>query len=269
MPANIARRRVRFANRLELWGNALSFGKLTCMQRRLMSRRSATAVRTRCANETMEYGEFWILESALTACVPFRFVYGPRKFLESQWNKPWHALRLPLLLDTFERLLLSCEIEVLNEKGDVVLLSRTELGEAIATADCGPNAKAYGLTSEGGTRWELFAEPDWSRYHARVWNDDDGDHLEVVAASPKVAERAFQYEVRCHGLRVIPETIERRTLHPWCATYWKTIQFGYSVRSEVEQLECGSHVSEFGRDYEYFHDWYAKHPDTPSMGRIC
>jgi len=226
----------------------------------------------------MQYGEFWILETAVDWHVPFCYVDGPREFLQAQWNKPWHAMPRSTLLNTFERLQLSREIAVWDENGDEMTLTRAELNDEIEARERGPNVKAYGLTPKGGARWERFAKADWNRYHSYEWDIDNEDVLEIATTSHEVTERAFRYIVPWCDFRIFPETVERRTLHPWSVTYWKSLRIGYSVRfkcvedrdgmitqtfSGMSDTEIRARFAAVHSEYEYFSDWYVKHPETP------
>jgi hypothetical protein len=235
----------------------------------------------------MEYGEYWILEAAVECYIPFRLVDGPRQHLEQRFYKPWHHLDRKGLLDVFTSLIAARDITVHDWDGDdftELNISREELNREFDQ----PAAKigrVYGLTAKGGARWERFAEADWNRYYQWETDPENEDYLEVSASTQETAERAFWYVLREHLYRAEPGMITRRPVSPWEATYWKTLDHGFMVRTKCQEFsdyeEAWSHFergmsdSEINAErarvhseYLFFHHWYKPHPNMPELGPL-
>ena len=59
----------------------------------------------------MDYAEFWVLETAVEAGIPFSRLIGPRASIEAQWNKPYHNLPRSSMLNL---------LDGLTRNGDIV-----------------------------------------------------------------------------------------------------------------------------------------------------
>jgi HEAT repeat protein len=91
--------------------------------------------------------------------------------------------------------------------------------DEIDGALCGALNLHYGLTPQGGARWEAMAQFDWN-YHLGEWFDDglegpSQEMIEVYLASTNCALAGSE---------------EWSTVRPWKATYWKSIPEGVRVR---------------------------------------
>ncbi len=166
--------------------------------------------------------------------------------------------------------------------------SRLQIDEWLVYDHPAKTCRWYYLTPQGGERWARFSKANWDRYHSFEWDWHVEDLLEVAATTPEAAERVYRYVPVWNELHVLPETLNRSTLCPWAATYWKTLPVGYSVRFRCDYLEemfkdlddipayFFGNLSEAGmreaytrvrREFEYFHHWYLQHPERPSARR--
>jgi len=91
--------------------------------------------------------------------------------------------------------------------------------DEIDGALCGALNLDYGLTPQGGARWEAMAQFDWN-YHLGEWFDDgfEGPSREMI-------EVYLTYD-RC----AVAGSEQWSTVRPWKATYWKSIPEGVRVR---------------------------------------
>lgn len=98
---------------------------------------------------------------------------------------------------------------------------------------------SFGLTPQGGARWEAMAQFDW-KYYIRGSNDDvEGLNPETIA-------------VLLHDAAKSPNPLLRPiVLRPWKATYWKTFPEALCFR-ECERT--GPSVP----DCLWLNDWYKK-----------
>jgi len=226
----------------------------------------------------MEYGEFWILETAVWGGVPFCCIVGRQSEIEARWNKPYHHLSRAEALDLLDRLARDGDIVASDDSDTEFTPSRQQVDSWLVYAHPRDAKHWYRLTPQGGARWERFARADWDRFHSFEWDWEEDDVLEVGATTPEMAERVYRYVVPWNGLRVFPETVERRVARPWTPLYWKTLPVGYCGRLKCRYSEEDDEMSghpilgmsaeemrqtPLFREYEYFQDWYARHPDTP------
>jgi hypothetical protein len=90
---------------------------------------------------------------------------------------------------------------------------------------------AFGMTEQGSTRWEAFAEPDWNRYiRHHVSNVDeelDMCQSDLWSRTRDRLEDAIRF---WYAGEPIASTEEWEAVLPWRVTYWKTLQLGYHVK---------------------------------------
>ncbi len=235
----------------------------------------------------MDYGEYWLLETALELPVPFCLVPEDSRTREmcynGQWNKRPHMLSEDQLVETFLQLFASGDITGFDKKRPECIPSRTELESAFA--DDIRNLQCYKLTPKGGARWEEFAEADWNRYYSFDWEGPEPEHIEIATASEQDTERAFLFLLKDQEVEPIAGTEIRTQLSPWQATYWKTLPRGFSLSfRHLPRLWDDPERERRNEQYEqqyspeekrqqrakrkaerlYWKRWYKKHPDTPS-----
>src|SRR5439155_6563543 len=122
--------------------------------------------------------------------------------------------------------------------------------DEIDAALCGALELDYGLTPDGGARWEAMAQYDWN-YHLGPWLQDgfDGpsqDMIEVYLAWHKKAA---------------PGSERWRAIRPWKATYWKSLPQGVRVRFQEPAPSSQQYASI--SCYDLWHEaWHrARHPE--------
>jgi hypothetical protein len=144
-------------------------------------------------------------------------------------------------VDTLQGLFTAGLIEAGESPGDLPATPLSRASIEAALAEPGPlggrPCTYYRLTPEGGSRWEVFARPDWSRYVSQDLDHDSGrgsltcvdrqwleQYLELLSAvDPLVGQRAADY----------------REVRPWQATYWKCLPQAHSA-----SFPCGEAVSD-------------------------
>lgn len=195
---------------------------------------------------TLTWGEYWLLETAVRAWTPLGFLVHPE--IDQLFNKPGHNLTDHELLAVLLRLL---------ELGDLVC-RRGATGPFMPAPDeveaalvCEPgvrpkNRLCYGLTEQGGRRWESAARPDWSLYvsncfHTGAEREPTGERVrlgEIISVDRTRAEACVAGTER----PVLSETVTWDRLEPWDVTYWKRLPVGHRVRFRYgpeEPLACG------------------------------
>jgi hypothetical protein len=192
------------------------------------------------------YGEAWLLHLAVEAVIPLPFLAMNEQDIVEQLCHPSHRMTRDELLRTL------CS---LFERGDLIA-SRVVGEEHVPTAEqvdaalfpppvdrydwfSRPDAPLrYGLTAAGAARWERMAQPDWDRYcwrevHApevAVAEELCEEDAVVVAGSLQRLEEVLAHGRELWGMEVPADGVERDTLVPWEATYWKTLPAGHRAR---------------------------------------
>lgn len=121
----------------------------------------------------------------------------------------------------------------------------------------------YGLTAQGGTRWEQLVQPPWAHYICDSYypTESAGD----VSGGDQHHVAAF-FAVVPYLREVISESVIWEVVTPWQATYWKTLPVSYRVRYHcVPQDEDAPHreIPDWvWQRVTALRHWYIKHPDA-------
>lgn len=161
---------------------------------------------------SLTWGEYWLLESASKARIPFRYLFHPE--LPLVLNKPGHHLDELEVLDALERLLDRGDLICERDSRGVHRPTRAELAQALAyTRERPRDGLCYGLTAQGGARWEALARVDWSAY-VQV------GHGEITGVDRARVERALPPGVAAEWDR----------LEPWPVSPWRTLTAAHRAR---------------------------------------
>ncbi len=115
---------------------------------------------------------------------------------------------------------------------------------------------AYGLTDAGASAWEHAAMPDWSRYVEESSDPEDKSYV-LQAATEKVADEYLSY--LCRYQIDLLSKVEQTRLHPWQATYWKSLPDG--VRLTFRAWDKPDRISGPTCESEFVHPdpwWYTR-----------
>jgi hypothetical protein len=115
----------------------------------------------------------------------------------------------------------------------------------------------YGLTLQGGTRWEEVSQPRWERYiSASVYAEPRegniiGSDRDLVEQYDSLSQHAFE-------ISVIPGSKRWDVLRPWQATYWKELPVGHRLSFKYEWVPRPPEppdpkISEW---FKAIHNWY-------------
>ena len=85
----------------------------------------------------------------------------------------------------------------------------------------------YGLTAQGGARWESLCRFDWTRFVS--WCSTSHSS-ELIAPTRELAE--FLFYARQEDPAIRPP-VRWDTIRPWEATYWKTLPAAHRVRYRI------------------------------------
>lgn len=185
------------------------------------------------------YGEAWLLHQAVHGYIPLTFLAMSDEAISQQFNTPSHNMPrqelLYVLWSLFERGDLLAYQEMAGEhiptlgQLDAALVEpqRHANGATIwGTGVDGP--LRYALTASGAAKWEEFAQPDWSRFYWMQGTETEA--WEIVAGSETRREELLRHSPLLWRWEILAESVERTTLIPWEATYWKTLPVGWQVR---------------------------------------
>jgi hypothetical protein len=104
-----------------------------------------------------------------------------------------------------------------NSRSRPFVPTRNEIDAAL----CGALQLDYGLTSQGGARWEAMAQFDW--------NDYIGAWFEVEHGYEGASQEMLEVYL-CWSGCAVPGSEEWSLVRPWKATYWKSLPEGVRVR---------------------------------------
>jgi hypothetical protein len=186
----------------------------------------------------ISHGEAWLLEVAVDLILPIRQLALPSNKLRVWLNRGSHNLNAAQLEYTLRRLfddgqIFACDLG--NERRRIP--TDSELADAIA----GRIAMAYGLTEQGGEYWESLADPDWSRYFEAIgWN---GETVTLFAGSRDRLIELVENSQLLWGARMNAAKLEIGQLHPWQATYWKSLLVGYESVVPYQAYERSAHFA--------------------------
>jgi hypothetical protein len=222
-------------------------------------------VETECLQEGWrEADEYWVLETAVEDFVPLSTIWGESQYLKARWNKRAHSCSRNGLVGLLLRLARAGDIVFIDENLKECGMSEEKLIVQLESVDWTPEDKYYGLTLQGGERWEQSVTLDWSRYYSFERTGDLGEYCEIASSSPSMANRAFQYVVHSLKLCVDESSVKRDMLSPWHATYWKTLKVGASIRFEEDNQEFKEtkDARNLFAEELFFRYWYT----SPSVG---
>jgi hypothetical protein len=139
----------------------------------------------------MDAGEYWLLDSVVESRDSLALLVS--NDIETAFNKRSHGLTREQLINVLERLFLGGDLLAHHwEKSGpkkFFIPTRTEIEEAFN----GRVRCFYGLTSQGGARWEEVSQPRWERYiHDAVYAEPrDG---EIIGSDRNLVEQYDSFE---------------------------------------------------------------------------
>jgi hypothetical protein len=179
----------------------------------------------------MDKTEYWFLDLVVKYYDRLKVLNHPE--LEVIANRKHHGLNSN---EVAEMLYGLCQ------RGDIITrLEGHEIQLPLAGIKEGLSGEAniyYGLTAQGGARWEEYSNPDWDRYADEAWGIDPNEG-EISATTRELVERHLSFQ-DIGNYRVCPGSEVWDILSPWEATYWKTLPTGHRLRLEYEPDEKSS-----------------------------
>jgi hypothetical protein len=169
----------------------------------------------------MNRAEYWLLDLVVEARDRLNVLTHPE--IELITNKGTHGLHFEELAEMLYRL---CQ------QGDITTWAGArEVQLSLAGIKAGLSGEAkifYGLTAQGGDKWEQYSNPNWDRYVDMGFTIDPYEG-EIIATTHELVEKSLSYQPAFANL--IQNGSEAwDVLSPWQATYWKTLPIGHRVK---------------------------------------
>jgi hypothetical protein len=207
----------------------------------------------------MDKAEYWLLSSVIEDRLPLRLLVSSD--LELHLNRRGHGLPYLDLINTLHRLfergdliahymsrypgelLDSDERPVFEQVGDYFTPSRQEIEAGVR----GAAPIYYGLTRQGGSRWEGISNPNWNRYL------DDSYYFpqraEIISANRGLIETLYAHQAEL-GWVPVTGTEVWDVVSPWRVTYWKTLSMAHRLQFQWHERELPRNL--FAPE---LHDW--------------
>jgi len=177
----------------------------------------------------MDKSEYWLLDSVVEAWCPL--VWLVSEGIEESFNKRTHDLKRGELVSVLNHLFRRGDLLAKQNESEFVP-AQADIEEAFdGRLDC-----LYGLTSQGGARWEEVSRPQWDRYiSAAVYTEPNEG--EIIGSDRRLIEEYDSLSHYVWALSVVADSRRWDVLQPWEATYWKTLPLGHRVRFRFDWVK--------------------------------
>ena len=184
-------------------------------------------------NPRFSRGEYWILETAVTAGIPLSFLIS--KDIAEILNKPGYGFSHRKLWQVLEsmsrRKLIKFDYENGRRVREVPDLKSKTLSNVF-----------YRLTKLGGLQWEAFAAPNWDQFidFSFTFGKSGIEKYTIYGVSKHLLQRYIE-GLRDTGVEVDPSTIRWQKCVPFWATYWKKLAAGYRLTFSAHRRQDAAH----------------------------
>lgn len=211
----------------------------------------------------MDKNEYWLLDSVVEGWYPIGWLVSAD--VEGAFNKPNHGLNRDELISVLDSLfqrgdLLAERMEKSVSKG-FFIPTQKEIEDALSgRLDC-----SYGLTSQGGARWEEVSRPQWERYLTAWVYADPLEGGEITGSDRQMVEKYDSLSHYYLGVSAVPGSKLWDVLEPWQATYWKVLPLGHRVRFRYESVEISPEQKSDPAVLEWLkeiHNWYTPYTES-------
>jgi hypothetical protein len=200
--------------------------------------------------EPLTAKELWLTTITIDGWVPLRWLAASN--LSEIFNRGDPGFTTSELLETLDRLFQRGDLVTrwMNPDDPVADLvvpwmprshpvgepftpTRAEVAEALA----GRLPVRYGLSAQGGARWELVAQPRWDKFiDAWVWSEPGW--ADVTAGTRlRVEQYLAIWAFLWNQYAIVAGSETWEVVQPWQATYWKTLPIGHRVRLQLRAVE--------------------------------
>ena len=179
-------------------------------------------------SHTLPHGEAWLLELAVRYWLPICGLNRSNDDLHRWLLRGGHGLSKDDLHQTLRRLFDAGDICATVDEIDAPSFNPTDeqLDAALAGRD-GHRMLRYGMTLQGGARWEFLAKPNWDRFFDRdtVYGERT---TQIFAGSRDRLVELIEASEIIWNIRVLDPQPKIEVLEPWNdATAWKPLPRGY------------------------------------------
>lgn len=182
----------------------------------------------------MDKNEYWLLDSVVESQYKLRWLVA--KNLDEILNRPSHGLERDELVRVLDHLFQRGDLLAHEEEKSVTkrifVPTQTEIEEALA----GRLTCFFGLTAQGGARWEEVSQPQWDRYISDGVYADPQEG-EVIGSDRDLVEKYHSLSRYNSEVAVVSGSERWDVLRPWQATYWKELPVGHRLRFNYEWVE--------------------------------
>jgi hypothetical protein len=210
----------------------------------------------------MDAGEYWLLDSVVESRDSLALLVS--NDIETAFNKRGHGLTRDQLINVLERLFVGGDLlaQCWEKSGpkEFFIPTRTEIEEAFN----GRVRCFYGLTSQGGARWEEVSQPRWDRYiHDSVYAEPREG--EIICSDRNLVEQYDSLSRYDSDISVVPGSEHWDVLQPWQATYWKELPVGHRLRYKYEwvgrtpELKTDPKISGW---FKEIRNWYTPYSES-------
>ena len=180
----------------------------------------------------MDRDTYWLLEAAAIDPVPLELLTLEHK-VTIVWNRPWHGMDEERLLHALHTSFIGGDLVAITGEDEgpdnIFVPTMEEVRAALArTAGC---YMYYGLTAQGGARWEQASAPRWDWFVDASWDLEEG---EITATTRELAGRYLARKAY-DGIEVVAGSEQWQELTPWPATYWKSLETGHKVSYRYQE----------------------------------
>jgi hypothetical protein len=187
----------------------------------------------------VEYGEVWLLDAAVHVRIPLPLLVGTDDEISRDFNRPSHFMNRDELFRTLCSLFAAGDIVGNSEERGDYVPTPAEVERALEPSPPGTpmitdSTLCYGLSTQGGARWERMTEADWDRY-IQV-EEPEKQVTEIVTSNKERLEDALQRAQNWSTGGWWPESVVRDVIKPWEATYWRTLPVGFRARFQCREL---------------------------------
>ena len=199
-------------------------------------------------NNSLNYGQAWVIEAALRSSLPIHGLDRPPHIIDEWLRRGSHGLDFRGL---------SKEIWGMIEGGlcKVCTIEEVEVHDR-QSLECGLREERelwLEITPQGGELWESYANPDWSRFYA-VPISDDATNFSIMATNLPRIEEIVSHLPALTGF-CADKRIACYDCAPLHALYWKTLPFGLNCKFKVRELPYKEDVEIEYSDYVALRSW--------------
>ena len=180
----------------------------------------------------MDRDTYWLLDAAATDYVPLELITLEYN-VTVVWNKPWHGMDEERLLHALHTSFIEGDLIAMvgkDEGPDELFVPTVEEVRAAFARTAGRYIH-YGLTAQGGARWEHASAPRWDRFVDTLRDLEEG---EITATTRELAGRYLASQAY-NGIEIVAGSEQWQELIPWPATYWKSLEIGHKVRFRYQE----------------------------------